>query len=167
MDTTAPPPPARCNAYWSFQGSKDSSKNAKYDYTHVTMGVKRCGFYAIRCARFFPPPPRVRPQICRQPVARSHGFTFHACPPTAVAHVAHTSPKAPGHGQQKCPVTTTGADITAALPDCICVHCGPRNHDQRRTAAFNRMLLTNEYQRVGKRIQIRMFYSKFEFSNFV
>jgi len=41
-------------------------------------------------------------------------------------------------------------------PDCICVCCGPRNRDQRRTAAFNRKLLTNEYQRVGKRIRLRM-----------
>jgi len=43
----------------------------------------RCGFCTIRRARpdhFFPPPPTVGPQRCRQRVAWSHGFTFPRVP---------------------------------------------------------------------------------------
>jgi len=37
------------------------------------------------------------------------------------------------------------------------LRCGPCNSDPRRTAAFNRMLLTNEYRRVRKLIQMFLF----------
>jgi len=47
------------------------------------------------------------------------------------------------------------------------VDSSPRKRDQRWTAAFDRALLTNEYQRVRKRLRIGMFYSKLKFSNFV
>ena len=133
-----------------FRDQRTRAKIQKCDYTRITMVVKRCGFYAIRRARpdHSFPPQRVGPQRRRQRVAGSHGFTFHACPPTLHRRRSPTSrapPTASGHGQQKRPVATTGADITAAPTDCTCVRCGPCNRDQRRTAAFNRTLLTNEY----------------------
>jgi len=51
--------------------------------------------------------------------------------------------------------------------DSICLRCTSHKHDQRQTAPFDRTPLTNEYWRVGKRIRILMFNSKFEFPNFV
>jgi len=72
---------------------------AKCDYTHVTMVMRRCGFYAIRCAcldRFFTPPPRVGPQRCQQRVTWSHGFTF-PCVPSAHLHRADG-----GHPRRVC-----------------------------------------------------------------
>ena len=51
---------------------RDQRNRAKYEYTRLTMVVKRCGFYAIRHARpdrSFPPLPRVGPQRRRQRMA--------------------------------------------------------------------------------------------------
>jgi len=51
---------------------RDQQTPAKYDYTRVSMVVKRCGFYAIRHAcpdRSFPTPPTAGPQRRRQRVA--------------------------------------------------------------------------------------------------
>jgi len=155
-----------------FQGSKTP---AKYDYAHVTMVVKRCGFYVIHHARpvhSFPPSPRVRPQRRWQRVAWCHGFTFHACPPTSCRRWSPTSrmrhPRLPATASKNVP--SQERERTSQqhrLSSRAYVALWSMQSCQRRTAAFNRTLLTNEYRRVGKRIRIWMFYSKFEFSNFV
>ena len=112
-----------------------------------TCRVQRCvwGWFSWLCAR--------------SPTAS----TFSA------VRVVRAPPMAPGRGQQKRPVATTGVDITAAMPGLHMrtLRCGLCNHDQRWTAAFDRTLLTNEYLRVWRWIRLLMFYSKFKFSTVV
>jgi len=103
---------------------RDQQTPAKYDYTRVMMVVKRCGFYAILLVlpdHSFPPLPRVsKMPTTGGMISRFHlpmrAHPRHADAPTAVTHVTRAPPTAPGHGQQKQPVATTGADITAAPP---------------------------------------------------
>jgi len=101
---------------------------AKYDYTHVTMAVKRCGIVVAAPSHLpLPPGPHppstaesrptntstslILPSHARQPMPRQR-----QSPTSCVRH-----PQPPGHGQQKQPIATTGADITAARLDFICV----------------------------------------------
>jgi len=111
----------------------------------------------------------------------------HACPPMLCRQQSRTSgvhhrwypATASNNGSaqpQEWTLTTVHMDQSYSTncrtsqqhhPDLICICCSPRNRDKRWTVAFDRMLLTNEYRRVGKRIGIQKFYSKFEFLNFV
>jgi len=45
---------------------------------------------------------------------RTRAHPHRADVPMVVTHVASAPPTTPGHGQQKLPIATTGADITAA-----------------------------------------------------
>jgi len=62
---------------------------------------------------------------------------------------------------------TNHIQLTAEHYIAVCVRCSPRKPVQRQTRSLHKTLLTNEYRRVGKRIQIQTFYLKFKFSNFV
>jgi len=157
-----------------FQGLKESSKIGLYP--------RHDGHEKIRflCHPSCPPglllPSTAESRPSKTPTTGGMISRFHL--PTR-AHLRRTDsshprrtrapPTAPGQGQQKCPVATTGSDITAAPPSLHIrtLRCSSHNRDQRRTAVLNRTLLTNEYGRVRKGIKIRIFYSMFEFSNFV
>jgi len=132
-----------------------------------------------------PPPLRVGAESCRQWVGMIS--SSNACPPmlcrwrSRALHVHHwwypatASNNGPSQPQERTPTTvhmdqsysTNCRTSQQHRPDFICICCSPRSHDKRWTVAFDRMLLTNEYRRVGKRIGVRMFYSKFEFLNSV
>jgi len=72
--------------------------------------------------------------------------------PTAVTHVALRHPWLPATASKNGLLQPREWTSQQHRPDCICVCCGPRNCDQRQTAAFSRKLLTNEYRKVGKQI---------------
>jgi len=173
MDTPATPPPVRHLSHIPVL-----FRDQRTQQNMTTMVVKRCGFCAIRSAR----PDRSFPWSRPTKTPTTGGMISHSRfhfprVPThvvlthrrrSVTNVARAPPTAPGRGQQKRPVATPGADMKQhRLAACVRYGPHPHNRDQRRTAAFSRTLLTNEHRRVGKQTRIRMFYSKFEFSNFV
>ena len=68
--------------------------------------------------------------------------------PTVVTHVTRASPTAPGHSQQKPSHRNHGSGhhSNTVLTSYAYIVLQSRNCDQRRTAAFNRTLLTNEIE---------------------
>jgi len=154
-----------------FQGSIDSSK--------IWLYPRNDGHEKMRFLRHPPWPPAslflsiAESRPTETPTTGDVISRFHL--PTRAhprrAHGGHPRrarlPRLPATVSKNGPSQPRERTSQQHRPDCMCARCGPRNHDQRRTAAFNRTLLTNEYRRVRKRIRIRMFYSKFEFSNFI
>ena len=154
-----------------------------------------CVICHARAGRPLVPPPIVGLQRRRQwvgMISLSHVYPSTPCWPLSlwrgsavgvVFHAVCAPCTVPGYGQQKWPCRWHGsgfrlptilgrltAGCYSSIADCldfICLCCSPRKRDQRRTVAFERTLLSNEYHRVGKWIPIWMFNSKFKFLNFV
>jgi len=142
------------------------------DYTRVTMVMKRCSFYAIRCAHpdcFF---------LHRQEYMYAHKDTdngwhdltvspFHTCPPASHGWWSPTSrarhPRLPTAASKNGPSQPRERTPQQHRPHFICVHCGPHSRDQRRKPAFSRMLLTNEYRRLENRSEFKCFIQSSNF----
>jgi len=98
--TGVSPPPTTTNA-----SSKRPTTDSK-DHDHrLTIVLPYAGYFDVAAGH-------EAPRWVGWTGLRAHPRCVDAT--TAVTHVVHASPTAPGHGQQKQPVATTGADITAA-----------------------------------------------------